>query len=30
VFILPKKLDFKLAINLLGLDYIDSFLAKAL
>jgi hypothetical protein len=30
VFILPKKLGFKSAVDLLGFDYIDPFLAKAL
>jgi hypothetical protein len=30
MFILLKKLRFKLAVDLLGLDYIDPFLAGAL
>jgi hypothetical protein len=30
MFILPKKLGFKSAVNLLSLDYIDPFLAEML
>jgi hypothetical protein len=30
MFILPKKLGFKSAVNLLGLNYTDPFLTKAL
>jgi hypothetical protein len=30
MFILSKKLGFKSAVNLLGLNYINLFLAKAL